>query len=1594
MIKGLLMMALGCFVALTAPGRILPLDLRAPEAGTKGAARGLALQQANPDGTLRKTNLEAGVADLGMVEVGDTLSLTLFENVSIDLVLTEKMPSPLGGDAFIAEASGYEGIKNAVVLRTADGLTVDIQDYRNKKVYKVVSTATGVTVEEIEAKGSGTCGCDALEPPVQDEAPKVSAAPATLMGTTPADTCVDILVAFDVNAAAWAKANGGGVTNFAQTAVQKMNTALANTGLDSRFRFRLVGVATLAVSASTVHDALEAIKDNRTGWNAVKTARDAVGADIVTTLVDTGSAYGTTGVGQSLASGTSPSSFAESAYNVCAIRSVAISHTMTHECGHNMGAGHSDIQVSQPGPQLYTYSSGYYFTADGGSYCTIMAYDSENPSGEFSTQVPFFSSPSYTYEGTTVGDSTHDNTKTLANTYAAAAAWRAQKVAMSYDVNFSPASGSIINGSLSVTLSTGKSGTSIRYTLDGSNPTLSSPLYSSSIALTRTTTIKAISVTDGKASMPFEASYYSKDDIGYATGLTDLKWSLSVPSTSTLGVQTEKTIDGVALGATVKSGDVCTFSTTIVGPATISWRSLWDGDYIVRVMCDGSEVFSDYTSGYIYDWLEEPQFADIPAGSHTVQFRLGASTSSGYYLYYDSSDYWFDDFQIHYVQKPTFSPATSDSAGTAATFTGEQMVTLRPPNANCQVYYTLDGSDPNGKDAILYEGPFFINASTRVRAIAVQPGKGSSGIVSGLYLEQHAVRAGEWTLWGDGAYQAAKSGRMIAELCWDLTWCYWSQKLEPVVASDAFTTWAAANGVYLLADSWGDIPGTGSRFWDFYADTDLRAEMGGVAYPTFVFVNGGGSRIGAMLARNDNEHQVNGIYYRDTLESLIASFASVLGGGTPLAAPVPSVTDASGKTYPFSVTLSNPNGSGTIYYTLDGSAPTREKGTRYTGAISIPSSGTTLKAVVWPSSTSAVSGVPLAITYQSLSSVVGVDGVTWQNDASRPWTVTQTSSGVTFNGYKKKDLTSGSLSSTIKASVKGPGLVKFKYTISTRGGSDLAFKVNGSEVESSYYAYNKGFSYRIESSDTTELSWTYVYYYLDESDAYPCEVKDFEWIPFASPKAVGGLTASQGSYDYGVVLRWKASANAKSYAIYRSDANASSGATLIGTTEKCQYWDASAVPGWTYWYWVKAVNDYGQSGFSSGVSGRKKSGSTTISKVTFDSNGGVFSGANFGSMDGKSGTAAVPLTYGKGSYGSGMRATKSGAAFQGWWTATSGGTPQYDANGKCVPGEGCWNSAGLWNLQGNAKLYARFGGPHALKFDSNGGTFDGGNFGSMNGKSGVAQVSVTCGKGAYSSGMRATMAGAKFLGWWTAKTGGSMQYDANGKFVGNSTCWTASGKWRHHANAMLYARWESSGEPHALKFDANGGVFAGANFGSMNGKSGTAQISVTCGKGSYNSGMRATRSGYTFQGWWTATSGGSMQYDANGKFVGNSTCWTSDGKWQHHGNAALYARWSADEPHGLAFDPNGGVLSGANFGAANGTSAKTQVWVTCGKGSYSAGMRATKVGATFKGWWTAPTTGGSMQYDANGKFVPNSTCWDASGKWKHHGNATLYARWQ
>ena len=265
---------------------------------------------------IRLTDLPAGATDLDALAVGDALSVRLFEDVEVTLTLTERTASPLGGACFLATVSGYEGVQNAVVVQTGDGLQIDIQDYRNGKVYSVFSSGAGVRVKERGgARKARTCQTLEVPKPATAAASGIdvsSSLKSSAMANASADvTHVDILVVYDTLASEWVSDNGG-ATNFAEVAVQKMNTALANTGLDRRFRFRLVGVrevegrgARYHYDGSTLHGILQSyqypgVTFNGYKWSQIKTMRDEVGADIVCILTDTGYSWGVTGNGYSL----------------------------------------------------------------------------------------------------------------------------------------------------------------------------------------------------------------------------------------------------------------------------------------------------------------------------------------------------------------------------------------------------------------------------------------------------------------------------------------------------------------------------------------------------------------------------------------------------------------------------------------------------------------------------------------------------------------------------------------------------------------------------------------------------------------------------------------------------------------------------------------------------------------------------------------------------------------------------------------------------------------------------------------------------------------------------------------------------------------------------------------------------------------------------------------------------------------------------------------------------------------------------------------------------------------------------------------------
>lgn len=1232
--RAMLATAIAVVAAVASPLHGIAKDLSFDLRPAERSAKALEANSASSDGILREFDLADRSVKAQDLAVGDALRFALFDDVTVKVVLKSRMHSAFGGEIFSATVEGCGDAASAVVIADGDALTVDVNDFANRRAYKVISHPGGVKVQEASTEKKGACACCAKHE-VTDSGKTLVANAVKEPEENLANVSIDMLVAYDANAAKWAQSNGGGITNFAQMAVAKMNTVLENGGLRDSFYFRLVGVTAISASTTDLNVALDNVTNGRSGWAPIKTERDRTGADIVTVLVDTGSAYGDAGLSWGLRT-TDYSSFAPNAYNVCAIRSVAISHTMTHEVGHNLGAGHSDAMAdkSNCGPQLFNYSSGYYLknvdvpVSEGSTWVssknfhTVMSY-SDDGYGNTYEEIPYFSSASVQYvvngKGLAVGDDMHDNTRTIANTYLAASRWRSKVVPDYGEITFIPASGTAFTSELEVVLEC-KDDFDVRYTLDGSDPVATSPLFTRPIIISATTTVKAATFVNGSRGFIYEA-HYTKGEYSTALGPEGHTWKVSDPGTI-WQLEHDLSVDGLAIRADATSGTIGKnfwLETDVPADAKgFSYEYQYDAEFIRNITADSSYIDSSWHGGFTCQGWETDSF-DLPAGTRKlrIEFTFEESCVDGNFI-------CLDNFRFLTVATPVLSPKTSIWVGEEYRFEDEMMFSISTGFSGDTIYYTLDGSDPLGEGAMVYDGPVFINENTYVRAIAVAPGEPSPSVeVKGYYqkiIPEPEPAPGVWLGDSDGALDAAgDDGSMVAIVLMNTAGCFWSQAFVDVLDSDEFLAWAKMNGLYLVNtdDGWDDHPydSDNSLFWSLYQGSELEQMSGGSAgYPTVVVADPATrSRIGAFLARNDEESSVNGLFYEDTAESLIAIFESFLGK-QPLAAPEPTY---SGMT----VALSNPNTAGEIYYTLDGSAPFKETATRYTGPVEVPF-GVTLTAVVWLDDASEPSGVPFVFTRTTDTEKVGVPGMEFVNDTAVPWEL-----GTAYGEVEGRER------STLTARVAGPGMLRFQTSWGST--AKLSLYVGGEEIYGDCGS-NSYIEYEITNPDGAEIIWKYepyTYY----SEPYAC-IYNLSWTTLPE---VPQVRAERGNIEYGALIRWDAVEGATKYIVYRAEMDDATTAEEVATTVHCRYWDASSKDGSRYWYFVKAVGNYGQSGYSDGV----RAG-VDATQVTFDANGGV--GGWSRTMD-----AGADLTA--------PVVTREGYVFAGWEPEVPAAVPAVDA---------------------------------------------------------------------------------------------------------------------------------------------------------------------------------------------------------------------------------------------------------------------------------------------------------------------------------------------
>jgi len=103
----------------------------------------------------------------------------------------------------------------------------------------------------------------------------------------------------------------------------------------------------------------------------------------------------------------------------------------------------------------------------------------------------------------------------------------------------------------------------------------------------------------------------------------------------------------------------------------------------------------------------------------------------------------------------------------------------------------------------------------------------------------------------------------------------------------------------------------------------------------------------------------------------------------------------------------------------------------------------------------------------------------------------------------------------------------------------------------------------------------------------PTSTPTYTPTPGSAPAAPTGVSASDGVYSDRILITWNASAGATSYDVYRNTVNNSGTASFRGNVTSAGAWDSdpALVPGTPYWYWVKARNAAGVSGFSTSDSG-------------------------------------------------------------------------------------------------------------------------------------------------------------------------------------------------------------------------------------------------------------------------------------------------------------------------------------------------------------------------------------------------------------------------
>lgn len=262
--------------------------------------------------------------------------------------------------------------------------------------------------------------------------------------------------------------------------------------------------------------------------------------------------------------------------------------------------------------------------------------------------------------GTSQVGSTLSATFTVAGIYPAA-------------TTISPASGTVFEDALEVVLGCATADATVRYTTDGSEPTMASAAYAEPLTVRRTTTVKA-------------RAFFENGDASAQT--TVATYTLKAPTTPT---------------AEPAAG------TKFVGSQIVTLN--FGAGTVVYYTTDGSDPT-----------VESPVYEGPFSVTETTTVKAIAVNADGVV-----SDVFAGDYILNQTPTPEFSPANG------STFASSLTVNITCTDPSAVIYYTTDGTDPTTESAVYKR--FKITGRTLVKAVAYVEGQALSEVATAEYAK-------------------------------------------------------------------------------------------------------------------------------------------------------------------------------------------------------------------------------------------------------------------------------------------------------------------------------------------------------------------------------------------------------------------------------------------------------------------------------------------------------------------------------------------------------------------------------------------------------------------------------------------------------------------------------------------------------------------------------------------------------------------------------------------------------------------------------------------------------------------------------------------